>query len=150
MQVQRPAQDQACVCAKSLQSCLTVCDPKDCSAPVHGILQARESWSGLPCPPPGDLPNPGIEPASLKHLLHWQAGSLPLAPPRKPQDQAYSWANRCGYPPSLIQAHLPKGRETERERHAFIVYPNLSCFCYILRGDNTNPAKLRLQTSSLS
>ena len=25
----------------------------------------QESWSGLPCPPPGDLPHPGIEPASL-------------------------------------------------------------------------------------
>ena len=25
----------------------------------------QEYWSGLPCPPPGDLPNPGIEPASL-------------------------------------------------------------------------------------
>ena len=24
-----------------------------------------EYWSGLPCPPPGDLPDPGIEPASL-------------------------------------------------------------------------------------
>ena len=26
----------------------------------------QEYWSGLPCPPPGDLPNPGIEPAFLK------------------------------------------------------------------------------------
>ena len=25
----------------------------------------QEYWSGLPCPPPGDLPNPGIEPGSL-------------------------------------------------------------------------------------
>ena len=25
----------------------------------------QEYWSGLPCPPPGDLPGPGIEPASL-------------------------------------------------------------------------------------
>ena len=25
----------------------------------------QEYWSGLPCPPPGDLPNPGMEPASL-------------------------------------------------------------------------------------
>jgi len=25
----------------------------------------QEYWSGLPCPPPGDLPNPGIEPMSL-------------------------------------------------------------------------------------
>ena len=24
----------------------------------------QEYWSGLPCPPPGDLPNPGIEPVS--------------------------------------------------------------------------------------
>ena len=39
----------------------------DCSRPgssVHGILQA-EYWSGLPCPSPGDLPDPGIEPRSL-------------------------------------------------------------------------------------
>ena len=42
-------------------------------------------WSGLPCPPPGDLPNPGMEPVSLTINLHWQAGSLPLAPPGKPQ-----------------------------------------------------------------
>jgi len=25
----------------------------------------QEYWGGLPCPPPGDLPNPGIAPASL-------------------------------------------------------------------------------------
>ena len=25
----------------------------------------QEYWSGFPCPPPGDAPNPGIEPASL-------------------------------------------------------------------------------------
>jgi len=25
----------------------------------------QEYWSGLPCPLPGDLPNPGVEPASL-------------------------------------------------------------------------------------
>ena len=25
----------------------------------------QEYWSGLPCPPPGDVPNPGIEPVSL-------------------------------------------------------------------------------------
>ena len=34
----------------------------------------QEHWSGLPCPPPGDLPNPGIEPMSSAsrwiHLSH--------------------------------------------------------------------------------
>ena len=30
-----------------------------------GILQAKNTdWSGLPCPPPEDLPNPGVEPRS--------------------------------------------------------------------------------------
>ena len=38
----------------------------DCSplGSVHGILQAR-ILSGLPCPPPGDLRDPGIEPTCL-------------------------------------------------------------------------------------
>ena len=26
----------------------------------------QEHWSGLPCPPPGDLPHPGIKPVSLR------------------------------------------------------------------------------------
>ena len=26
----------------------------------------QEYWNGLPCPPPGDLPNPGIKPVTLK------------------------------------------------------------------------------------
>ena len=30
-------------------------------------------WSGLPCPPPGDLSEPGMEHAHLLCLLHWQA-----------------------------------------------------------------------------
>ena len=49
--------------AKSLQSCLTLCDPMDGSppgSPVRGILQ-EEYCSGQPCPPPGDLPDPGTE-----------------------------------------------------------------------------------------
>ena len=48
-----------------------------------GILSRQEYWSGLPCPPPGDLPSPGIKPASLCLLL-WQTDSLPLVPPGKP------------------------------------------------------------------
>ena len=43
----------------------------------------QEHWSGLPCPPPEDLPDPGIEPMSLG-LQPRQADSLPLVPPEKP------------------------------------------------------------------
>ena len=52
---------------KLLQSCPTLCKPMDCSllgSSVHEILQ-QEYWSGLPCPAPGDLPYPGIRPASF-------------------------------------------------------------------------------------
>jgi len=33
--------------------------------PLSMGFSRQEYWSGLPCPPPGDLPDPGIEPASL-------------------------------------------------------------------------------------
>ena len=39
----------------------------------------QKYWSGLPCPPPGDLPNPGIKPTSPA----FQADSLPTEPPGK-------------------------------------------------------------------
>ena len=55
---------RAWVCA---QSHLTLCDPMDCSllgSSVHGIFQARRILDWLPFPPPGDGPNPGIEPLS--------------------------------------------------------------------------------------
>ena len=67
----------ACVCAKSLQS--TLCDPMDCNqAPLPTGLSRQECWGGLPCPPPGELPDPGIEtvPPVATAL---QADSLPLS-----------------------------------------------------------------------
>ena len=66
-------------------SVIWLCNPMDCSPPgpsVHGIFQAGY-WSGLPFPPPGDLPDPGIEPMSpaspalacgfFSHCLIWEA-----------------------------------------------------------------------------
>ena len=58
----------ASMLAKLLQSCLTLCNPMDCTLPgssVHGILQARILEWGLPFPSPGNLPNTGIEPVFL-------------------------------------------------------------------------------------
>ena len=52
-------------------------------APLSMGFSRQEYWSGLLCPPPADLPDPGITPASLC-LLHWEVGSLPLVPPGKP------------------------------------------------------------------
>ena len=51
-------------------------------APLSTEFSRQEHWSGLPCPPPGDLPNPGIEPRSP--VL--QVDSLPSEPPGKPKN----------------------------------------------------------------
>ena len=40
-----------------------------CQAPLSVEFSRQEYWSGLPCPSPGDLPDPGIEPASVSLAL---------------------------------------------------------------------------------
>ena len=74
------------LCAKPLQSCTTLCDSMDCSPPgysVQGILQARIlEWVAISFSRGSSQPRDGTQ-VSL-HLLHWQTGSLPLAPPGKP------------------------------------------------------------------
>ena len=59
-----------------------LCDPMDCGrqAPLSVECSRQECWRGLPFPSPGDLPHPGIEPASPA----LQADSLPSEPPGKP------------------------------------------------------------------
>ena len=51
-------------------------------APLSMGFSRQESWSGLPFPSPGDLPDPGIEPSSPA-LSHWQVDALPLSYPCK-------------------------------------------------------------------
>ena len=36
-----------------------------CQAPRNMEFSRQEYWRGLPCPTPGGLPDPGIEPACL-------------------------------------------------------------------------------------
>ena len=81
----------ACVYAKLLQSCLTLCDPIDCSLPgfsVHGILQVRIlEWVAILS---SRAPSwPGIEPASLALSPAWQANSLLLSHQGSPSTCAF-------------------------------------------------------------
>ena len=60
-----------CMHAKSLQLWPTLCDAMDyiaCQSPLSMGFFRQEYWSGLLCPSPGDLSDPGIEPASLVSL----------------------------------------------------------------------------------
>ena len=66
------------------QSCLTL-QPHRLQPIRHLCLwgfSRQEYWSRLPCPPSGDLPNPGIEP----RFPALQVDSLPSEPPGKPKN----------------------------------------------------------------
>ena len=54
-------------------------------APPSLGFSRQEHWSGLPCPPPGDLPDPGFEPGSPASPA-LQADSLPTEPPAGRED----------------------------------------------------------------
>ena len=67
----------ACVCAKSLWSCSSLCDPMDCSPPacsVHGILQARTlEWVAISFSSVSSWPRDQtclycIDPTMIKHV----------------------------------------------------------------------------------
>ena len=76
------------MCAKSLQSCSILCNPMDYSPPgssVHGIVQASIlEWVVI------SSSRGSSQPKDQTHIsyiyLHWQVGSLPLAPPGKPKE----------------------------------------------------------------
>ena len=84
----------------------------------------QEYWSRLPFPTPGDLPNPGINP-NLLHLLHWQAESIPPAPPGKPH-RNYSHHQRLAYPLNVIM----QGRFLEQCLPHCKYWINASSYCY--------------------
>ena len=92
-----------CVHAKSLQSCATLWIPWTHQVPLSMGFSRQEYWSGLPCPPPGGLPDPKIEPASLMSL-HWQVDSLPLAPPGKPSPNSAKLLKKGSITPQSCSA----------------------------------------------
>ena len=98
-------------------------DPVDCSPPgssPHGIFQASY-WSGLPFPPPGDLPDSGIEPGSPA----LQADSLRLSylphvlpPPRILLDDIHLAGAMCAPPGrTLSQNDWPRKARNESHHH---------------------------------
>ena len=75
----------ACVHARLLQSCPTLCDAMDCSSPgssLHGILQIKNIGVGCHALLQGLFPTQRLN-LHLLSLLYWQVGSLPPAPPGK-------------------------------------------------------------------
>ena len=88
----------------------------------------QEHWNGLPCPPPGNLPNPRIE---TRFVTAPALGSLPLAPPGKPFSPASAHAHLllscptlcnpkdCNLPGSSVHGNFP-GKNTGLGCHALL------------------------------
>ena len=76
----------------------------------------QEYWSGLPCPPPGDLPNPGIKPRSPR----LQADSLPSEPPGKPKNTGVGNL-------SLLQGNFPTQESNWGLLHCRRILYHMSC-----------------------
>ena len=73
-----------------MQSGPNLCNLVDYSVPGSSVygewrLSRQEYWSGSPCAPPGDLPNPGIELRSPA----LRVDSLPFESPGKPHKYTY-------------------------------------------------------------
>ena len=97
-----------------------------CQAPLSMGFSRQEYWSGLPCPTPGNLPDPRIEP-SLLCLLHWQVGSLILAPSWVSVQFSHSVVSDSLWPHELEHARPPCPSQTPG------VHPNscpLSRWCH--------------------
>ena len=92
--------------AQSLQSGQTLCNSMDNSQPGSSVQEfsRQEYWRGLPFPSPGDLPDPGIKPASLgisclgrQVLYHWDTW-----------DHNRAWGHKPGMQvPALGSSHQP-------------------------------------------
>ena len=73
------------VCVLNLFSCVrlfVILWTVACQVPLTMGFSRQEYWSGLPCPPPGDLPDPGVKPSSPA----LQVDSLPLSHRESPQN----------------------------------------------------------------
>ena len=102
--------------AKSLHSCLSLCDAMDCSLPgssVRGILQAR-ILEGVAI----SYSRGSSQPKNRTHVsyiyLHWQAGSLSRVPPGKPLiSNICTCIDSCLSLVAQMVKHLPSMWETQ-------------------------------------
>ena len=84
-------------------------------------LSRQEHWSGLLCPPPADLPNPGVEPRSPTLWVD----SLPSEPPGKPKNTGVGSL-------SLLQGIFPTQELNQGFLHCRRILYQLRCRCIVV------------------
>ena len=100
-----------CVCLIT-QSYPTLCDPMDTAhlAPLSMGFSRQEYLSGLPCPPPGDLPNPGIQPRSPASQMDSLLYELPGKPEYGDYRHEVKWCLFLGKGAMTMRQHIKKQR----------------------------------------
>ena len=126
--MEKTVSSRPCVHTKSLRSChvwlFAILWTKACLAPLFMGFSKQESWSGLPCPLPGDLPDPGIKPMSFMSpelasgffttSANWESNSrLETANSKKGLHESWAigWSmGTCiwGTFPPLLELAMPK------------------------------------------
>ena len=86
-----------------------------CQAPLSMEFSRQEYWRGWLRPPPGDLPNSGIEPRSPA----LQADSLSSEPPRKPENTLYLMPKSLLF--KLFKIYKHKNYLRKQFQHKFLV-----------------------------
>ena len=116
LKVVKQSQRQPCAHAKSLQSCLTLCDPVD-RLPWPWDSPGKNTWVGCYFLLQGIFPTQGLN-GGLLCFLDWQASSLPLVSPEKPLQR---WPGETkNYLCILAPKTGPKcWRKKEREQNLF-------------------------------
>ena len=117
----------ACMHAKPLQSCLTLCNTMEFSlqsSSVYGIIQARIlEWVVMPS---SKGSSSSRDQTHVLCFLLWQVGSLPLAPPRKPLPIFESESESCSvtsdslWPHGLYGPWNSPGQNTGVGRHSLL------------------------------
>ena len=88
-----------CVLSHSVMSDSLELQGLACLAPLSmgfSRQKKKKNWNGLPCPPPGDLPNPGLNPG-FWHLLHSQTDSLQLCHLRSSKFETLRLISKLGF-----------------------------------------------------
>ena len=105
----------ACICAESLQSCLTLCNLMDCSPPGSSVhVDSPGKNTGVDCHTllQGIFPNPGIDPPSLS----LQVNSLHLSHRASPILRVHMTYTHNTYPNTHIQ-YIPRYMHTTFHTH---------------------------------
>ena len=96
-----------------------------CQAPLSMEFSQQQYWSRLPFLFPGEVPNQGIEPPLIMHLLHWQRDSLPLSRMRSVSCKVQNFL--ASYTSLIMKTHQSFTSENDKLQISHSHFKLLSC-----------------------